>query len=60
MVRYADDLVVLCRSKAEAQQALAAVQHGTAQAGLTLHPAKTRIVDAPFRAERPLSSRRCG
>jgi RNA-directed DNA polymerase len=46
MVRYADDFVVLCRTEGEAQQALAAVQQGTAQAGLTLHPVKTRIVDA--------------
>ncbi len=46
MVRYADDFVVLCRSEAEAQQGLALVQQWTAQAGLTLHPEKTRIVDA--------------
>ncbi len=46
MVRYADDFVILCRSKAEAQQALALVQQWTADAGLMLHPEKTRIVDA--------------
>lgn len=46
MVRYADDFVVLCRSEAEAQAALAGVQQWTAEAGLTLHPEKTRIVDA--------------
>lgn len=46
MVRYADDFVVLCRSEAEAQRALAVVQQWTAAAGLTLHPEKTRIVDA--------------
>jgi RNA-directed DNA polymerase len=46
MVRYADDFVVLCGTEGEAQQALAEVQQGTAQAGLTLHPEKTRIVDA--------------
>jgi len=46
MVRYADDFVILCRSAGEAQGALALVQQWTAQAGLTLHPAKTRIVDA--------------
>lgn len=46
MVRYADDFVVLCRSKAEAQSALAVVQQWTAAAGLTLHPEKTRIVAA--------------
>ncbi|MCA1740252.1 MAG: group II intron reverse transcriptase/maturase [Actinobacteria bacterium] len=46
MVRYADDFVVLCRSKAEAQAALVMVQQWTAEAGLTLHPEKTRIVEA--------------
>ena len=46
MVRYADDFVILCRSDEEARRALSAVQAWTAQAGLTLHPTKTRIVDA--------------
>ncbi|MGB7549896.1 MAG: group II intron reverse transcriptase/maturase [Terracidiphilus sp.] len=46
MVRYADDFVVLCRTQGEAQQALEEVQRWTAQAGLMLHPVKTRIVDA--------------
>src|SRR5579872_5848633 len=45
MVRYADDFVVLCRSQAEAQQVLEGLQRWTAQAGLKLHPKKTRIVD---------------
>lgn len=45
MERYADDFVVLCATPEEAQQALARVQAWTAQAGLTLHPQKTRIVD---------------
>jgi len=43
MIRYADDFVVLCRNETEAQQALKAVQEWTAQAGLQLHPQKTRI-----------------
>ncbi len=46
MVRYADDFVILCRSEAEARQALERVQSWTAAAGLKLHPVKTRIVDA--------------
>jgi RNA-directed DNA polymerase len=46
MVRYADDFVILCRSEAEARQALEQVREWTVQAGLTLHPVKTRIVDA--------------
>jgi RNA-directed DNA polymerase len=46
MVRYADDFVVLCRSEAEACEALERVRQWTASAGLKLHPVKTRIVDA--------------
>jgi RNA-directed DNA polymerase len=46
MVRYADDFVILCRSEAEARQALERVREWTVRAGLTLHPIKTRIVDA--------------
>jgi RNA-directed DNA polymerase len=46
MVRYADDLVVLCRTKEEAGQALAYLRHWAEQAGLTVHPTKTRIVNA--------------
>jgi len=46
MVRYADDFVVLCRSRAEAEQVLEKLQSWTAQAGLKLHPIKTRIVNA--------------
>ena len=46
MVRYADDFVVLCGTEGEAQQALEAVRQWTVRAGLTLHPAKTRIVEA--------------
>jgi RNA-directed DNA polymerase len=46
MVRYADDFVILCRSEAEAREALERVREWTAKAGLTLHPDKTRIVNA--------------
>ena len=46
LVRYADDFVILCRSEAEAQTALAQVRAWMAQAGLVLHPEKTRIVNA--------------
>ena len=45
MVRYADDFVILCRSQAEAEQALTQVRQWCTTAGLTLHPSKTRIVD---------------
>lgn len=46
MVRYADDFVILCRSEAEAQAALAEVRQWVSEAGLTLHPDKTRVVNA--------------
>jgi RNA-directed DNA polymerase len=46
MVRYADDLVVLCRTQADAERALAHVSAWTQAAGLMLHPEKTRVVDA--------------
>ncbi|HWT79899.1 MAG TPA: group II intron reverse transcriptase/maturase, partial [Candidatus Methylomirabilis sp.] len=46
MVRYADDFVVLCRNQVAAQEALAVVRAWTIAVGLTLHPVKTRIVDA--------------
>lgn len=46
MIRYADDFVILCRSEAEATRVLELVRDWTAQAGLQLHPEKTRIVDA--------------
>lgn len=46
MVRYADDFVILCRTREDADVALAQVQAWVAEAGLTLHPTKTRIVDS--------------
>ena len=45
MVRYADDFVILCRSREEADQALAKVKSWVKENGLTLHPTKTKIVD---------------
>lgn len=45
MVRYADDFVILCRSQAEAEQALAFVRQWCEAEGLVLHPSKTQIVD---------------
>lgn len=46
MVRYADDFVILCRTAEDAHRALEQVRTWTAEAGLTLHPTKTKIVDA--------------
>ena len=45
MVRYADDMVVLCRDAATARKALEEVGRWMADAGLSLHPEKTRLVD---------------
>jgi RNA-directed DNA polymerase len=45
MVRYADDMVVLCRSQEEAAAALSKLKEWMEGAGLTLHPDKTRVVD---------------
>jgi RNA-directed DNA polymerase len=45
-VRYADDFVILCRSQKEANEALEHLRQWVAEAGLTLHPTKTRIVNA--------------
>ena len=46
MVRYADDFVVLCQTEAEAKEVLEYLRAWTTEAGLTLHPVKTRIVNA--------------
>jgi RNA-directed DNA polymerase len=45
MVRYADDMVVLCASREEAEAALKGLREWMAEAGLTLHSEKTRVVD---------------
>jgi RNA-directed DNA polymerase len=46
MVRYADDFVVLCRTREDAERALERVRTWVTENGLRLHPTKTRIVDA--------------
>jgi RNA-directed DNA polymerase len=46
MSRYADDFVILCRSREDAERALGQVQGWVQENGLTLHPTKTKIVDA--------------
>jgi len=45
LVRYADDGVVLCRSAAQAEHALAAVEEILTGLGLRLHPDKTKVID---------------
>jgi RNA-directed DNA polymerase len=45
MVRYADDFVVLCKSREEAEAALAEVRAFVNDNGLRLHPDKTHVGD---------------
>lgn len=45
VIRFADDLVVLCRTQVEAEGALGELTNWATEAGLSLHPEKTRIVD---------------
>jgi RNA-directed DNA polymerase len=49
MVRYADDFVILCESREQAEETLAQVRQWMEEAGLTLHPTKTRLVNATER-----------
>lgn len=51
MVRYADDFVVLCRSREEAEAALAEIRAWVAANGLRLHPNKTHVGDCRQRGE---------
>ena len=46
MIRYADDFVVLCRSREEADRALVKIKQWVEENGLVLHPTKTKIVDS--------------
>jgi RNA-directed DNA polymerase len=45
LVRYADDFVAMCRTKSQAREALRRIGLVMNRLGLTLHPAKTRLVD---------------
>ena len=45
MTRYADDMVMLCASAEQAQEALETVREWMGASGLTLHREKTRLVD---------------
>jgi len=45
LVRYADDFVILCRTREHAEEVLGVVRHWCDEAGLQLHPQKTRLVD---------------
>jgi RNA-directed DNA polymerase len=45
LVRYADDFVILCRTREQAEQALEKVRTILSQLRLELHPTKTRLVE---------------
>jgi group II intron reverse transcriptase/maturase len=45
LVRYADDFVVLCRRKSQAQEARRRLEEILGRLRLTLHPTKTRLVE---------------
>jgi len=45
LVRYADDFVILCRTRPQAEQALAKVREILGVLRLQLHPTKTRLVE---------------
>ncbi|PZS32783.1 MAG: group II intron reverse transcriptase/maturase, partial [Pseudonocardiales bacterium] len=45
LVRYADDFVIICRSRADAEAALALAGEVLAGVGLQLHTGKTKVVD---------------
>jgi RNA-directed DNA polymerase len=50
MVRYADDFVILCKTREDAERALELVRQWVGDNRLTLHPTKTQIVDARSKA----------
>jgi RNA-directed DNA polymerase len=56
MVRYADDFVVLCKSREEAAAALADIHAWVAENGLRLHPDKTHVGDCLVRGQGSSSS----
>lgn len=45
LIRYADDFVAMCRTESRAREALRRIGLVMNRLGLTLHPAKTRVVD---------------
>jgi group II intron reverse transcriptase/maturase len=51
LVRYADDFVVICRTRAACEQAERRVRHILGRLGLELHPDKTRRVELSWSKE---------
>jgi group II intron reverse transcriptase/maturase len=50
--RYADDIIVHCKTERQAQFMLARIREPMTACGLTLHPAKTRIVNLRGKSEK--------
>jgi group II intron reverse transcriptase/maturase len=50
--RYADDMIVHCKTERQAQFLLARIRERMSSCGLTLHPSKTRIVNLRGKSER--------
>jgi len=46
IVSYADDFVIVCASRRQAEESLSLVSRWLAKLGLTLHPTKTRLCQA--------------
>jgi RNA-directed DNA polymerase len=46
IVSYADDFVILCASRRQAEESLALVSHWLEKLGLMIHPTKTRLCHA--------------
>lgn len=51
ITRYADDFVILTNTESEARQALHLLEEWTTRKELTLHPEKTRVIDASVKGE---------
>jgi group II intron reverse transcriptase/maturase len=51
LVRYADDFVIVCRTRRQADEAFERVRAILQAMGLVLHPTKTRIVELRVRGE---------
>ena len=43
-VRYADDIIIHCRTQSQAEQSLQQIKERVGNCGLTLHPDKTKII----------------
>jgi RNA-directed DNA polymerase len=60
LVRYADDLVILCKTREAAEAALERLQRWVDENELALHPTKTKIVEARTEGFDLLGDHFCG